>query len=110
MIEASAGDQYKETFNEVGVDGYLAVWFQLVCVLQGCVLSLLLFCIFLEIIIARTIESEDVGADVIYKIYNDKFMATSAKKCYKDTCFLRIVSICSSICLYCCVLYNYVVL
>ena len=53
---------YKDTFSAVRVDGELTDWFRtLVGVLQGCVLSPLLFCVFLEVVMARALELEDVG-------------------------------------------------
>ena len=54
---------YRETFSAVRVGGDLTEWFQTVVgVLQGDVLSPLLFLIFLEIIIAVSVEDIDVGA------------------------------------------------
>ena len=56
---------YKDTFSAVRVDGELTDWFKtLVGVLQGCVLSPLLFCIFLEVVMARALDVEDMGAVV----------------------------------------------
>jgi len=54
---------YKETFSAVRVDGDLSDWFNtIVGVLQGCVLSPLLFNIFLEVIIAKALDGLEVGA------------------------------------------------
>jgi len=54
---------YSETFSAVRVGGDLTEWFQTVVgVLQGDVLFPLLFLIFLEIIIAVSVEDIDVGA------------------------------------------------
>jgi len=53
---------YKETFSTVRIDGEISKWFQTVVdVLQGCVLSPLLFCIFLEVVTARVLDTEDIG-------------------------------------------------
>ena len=47
------------------VDNSFTDWFQTVVgVLQGCVLSPLLFCIFLEIVMARALDDENLGAIV----------------------------------------------
>jgi len=54
---------YKETFSAVRVGGNLTEWFKTVVgVLQGCVLSPLLFNIFLEIIIITAIDDDASGA------------------------------------------------
>ena len=54
---------YSETFSAVRVGGHLTEWYQTVVgVLQGDVLSPLLFLIFLEITIAVSVEDIDVGA------------------------------------------------
>ena len=54
---------YKDTFSAVRVDGELSDWFNTVVgVLQGCVLSPLLFNIFLEVIMAIALEDCETGA------------------------------------------------
>ena len=53
---------YKDTFSAVRVNGDITDWFNtIVGVLQGCVLSPLLFNIFLEIIIAMALDGTDAG-------------------------------------------------
>ena len=54
---------YKETFSAVRVGGNLTEWFNTVVgVLQGCVLSSLLFNVFLEITIITAIDDDASGA------------------------------------------------
>ena len=54
---------YKDTFSAVRVNGELSDWFEtIVGVLQGCVLSPLLFNIFLELIMTRALEGSEEGA------------------------------------------------
>lgn len=54
---------YRDTFSAVRVDGDLTDWFNTVVgVLQGCVLSPLLFNIFLEAIMAMALDKTEVGA------------------------------------------------
>ena len=54
---------YKDTFSAVRIDGDLTDWFAtIVGVLQGCVLSPLLFNIFLEVIMALAMEGSEAGA------------------------------------------------
>lgn len=56
---------YRDTFAAVRVNGDLSDWFQtIVGVLQGCVLSPLLFNIFLEIIITTSLEEEESGVQI----------------------------------------------
>ena len=56
---------YKDTFSAVRVDGDLSDWFNtIVGVLQGCVLSPLLFNIFLEVVIALALDATEAGAVV----------------------------------------------
>ena len=63
---------YKETFSAVRVDGELTDWFQTVIgVLQGCVLSPILFCIFLEVVMARALEMEETGVVVSGTRFNN---------------------------------------
>ena len=63
---------YKETFSAVRVDGELTDWFQTVIgVLQGCVLSPMLFCIFLEVVMARALEMEKTGVVVSGTRFNN---------------------------------------
>jgi len=66
---------YNETFSAARIDAELSDWFRTVVgVLQGCVLSPLLFCIFLEVVMARALESDDIGAIVSgTRINNLKF-------------------------------------
>jgi len=53
---------YMETFSDARVDGEISEWFQTVGrVLQGCVLSPLLFCIYLEVVTARALITEDIS-------------------------------------------------
>ena len=54
---------YKDTFSAVRVDGDISDWFEtIVGVLQGCVLSPLLFNIFLEMMIALGMDDSSIGA------------------------------------------------
>jgi len=54
---------YKDTFSAVRVDGDITEWFiTIVGVLQGCVLSPLLFNIFLEVVLAMALDEMDKGA------------------------------------------------
>ena len=54
---------YQDTFSAVRVDGELSDWFNtIVRVLQGCILSPLLFNIFLEVIMAMAMEDSHAGA------------------------------------------------
>jgi len=54
---------YRGTFSAVRTGGDVSDWFEtIVGVLQGCMLSPLLFNIFLEIIMARALKDVDVGA------------------------------------------------
>ena len=54
---------YKDTFSAVRVDGDITEWFiTIVRVLQGCVLSPLLFSIFLELVLAMSLDESDKGA------------------------------------------------
>jgi len=54
---------YKDTFSAVRVDGELSEWFAtIVGVLQGCVLSPLLFNIFLELVMAMALDGAEEGA------------------------------------------------
>ena len=63
---------YKDTFSADRVDGEFTDWFKtLVGVLQGCVLSPLLFCIFLEVVMARALDVEDMGAVVSGRLINN---------------------------------------
>jgi Reverse transcriptase (RNA-dependent DNA polymerase)/Domain of unknown function (DUF6451) len=63
---------YKDTFSAVGVDGEITDWFEtIVGVLQGCVLSPLLFNIFLEMIIAIALDGTDVGAVINGELISD---------------------------------------
>src|SRR6218665_3664627 len=56
---------YKDTLSAVRVNGELSEWFEtMMGVLQGCVLSSLLFNIFLEMIIAMTLHGSNEGADI----------------------------------------------
>ena len=54
---------YKNTFSAVRVDGDISDWFEtIVGVLQGCVLSPLLFSIFLEMVFALGLDDSSIGA------------------------------------------------
>jgi len=54
---------YKDTFSTVRVNGEISDWFStIVCVLQGCVLSPLLFIIFLEAVIAIALDNSHSSA------------------------------------------------
>jgi len=54
---------YRDTFSAVRVGGNVTEWFMTVVgVLQGDVLSPLLFAIFLEIIVVSALEDIDIGA------------------------------------------------
>src|SRR6218665_378659 len=56
---------YKDTFSAVRVNGELSEWFETVMgVLLGCVLSPLLFNIFLEMIMAMALDESNEGADI----------------------------------------------
>ena len=56
---------YQDTMNAVRVDGGLSDWFATVVgVLQECILSPLLFNIFLEVVMALVLDGNDIGADV----------------------------------------------
>src|SRR6218665_1736559 len=55
----------QDTFCAVRVNGELSEWFETVMeVLQGCVLSPLLFNIFLEMIMAMALDESNEGADI----------------------------------------------
>src|SRR6218665_192120 len=55
----------KDTLSAVRVNGELSEWFETVMeVLQGCVLSPLLFNIFLEMIMAMALDESNEGADI----------------------------------------------
>ena len=56
---------YKDTFASVKVCGELSDEFKTVIgMLKGCVLSPLLFNIFLELIIATALEDEEIGVQI----------------------------------------------
>jgi len=56
---------YKDTMSAVRVDGDLSEWFITISgVMQGCVLSPLLFNILLEVVIALALENNEFGAKV----------------------------------------------
>src|SRR6218665_2077256 len=56
---------FKDTFSAVRVNGELSEWFETVMgVLQGCVLSPLLFNIFLEMSMAMALDGSNEGADI----------------------------------------------
>ena len=56
---------YEETLSVVRVGGKCTDWFRTVVgMLQGSVLSPLLFCIFLEVVTARALDKEDLGVVV----------------------------------------------
>ena len=55
--------------NAVRVDGGLSDWFATVVgVLQGCILSRLLFPIFLEVVMALVLDGNEIGADIVQVI------------------------------------------
>ena len=57
---------YDGTMSAVRVDGSLSNWFiTVVGVLQGCILSSLLFSIFLEGVIALALDGSEIGARVL---------------------------------------------
>src|SRR5664279_1800877 len=63
---------YKDTFSTVRVDGDITDWFDtIVGVLQGCVLSPLLFNIFLELIIAMALDNTESGAEIGGELLTD---------------------------------------
>ena len=63
---------YRDTFSAVRVDGDVTDWFNTVVgVLQGCVLSPLLFNIFLEAIIAMALDNTDSGAGIGGELLTD---------------------------------------
>jgi hypothetical protein len=63
---------YKDTFSAVRVDGELSEWFRTIMgVLQGCVLSPLLFNIFLELIMAIALEGTEEGAMIGGELISD---------------------------------------
>ena len=65
-------NRYEETFSAVRVGGDLSDWFQtIVGVLQGDVLSPLLFILFLEIIIVISFEDIDIGVWINGKCITD---------------------------------------
>ena len=67
---------YDKTLSTVRVGGEFTDWFQTVVgVLQGCVLSPLLFCIFLEVVVARAIDGDEENGVVVTgsRISNLKF-------------------------------------
>ena len=54
---------YSGTFSTVRVGAGMTEWFETVVgVLQGCILSPLLFNIFLEVIMSRSLQDVDIGA------------------------------------------------
>jgi len=56
-------NMYKDTFSAVRVNGEISDWFStIVGVLQGCVLSPLLFIIFLEAVITIALDNSRSGA------------------------------------------------
>jgi len=68
-------NMYRGTFSAVRTGGELSEWFETVVgVLQGCVLSPLLFNLFLEVVIARALDGVEVGAVLSgYNITNLRF-------------------------------------
>ena len=56
---------YKDTMSAVRVDGDLSEWFITISgVMQGCMLSPLLFNVLLEVVIALALENNEFGAKV----------------------------------------------
>ena len=56
---------YKGTMSAVRADGDLSQWFETVLgVMQGCVLSPLLFNILLEVVMALALENNSIGATI----------------------------------------------
>jgi len=56
---------YKHTVSAVRVDGDLSQWFEAVVgVMQGCVLSPLLFNILLKVVMALALENNSIGATI----------------------------------------------
>jgi len=68
-------DLYSVTLSAVRVNGGITEWFAtLVGVLQGCVLSPLLFNIFLEVVLARALRFLDIGVVISgYRLNNLRF-------------------------------------
>jgi len=56
---------YQDTMSAVRLDGGLSDWFATVVgVLQGCILSPLLFNIFLEVMMTLVLDGNEIGADI----------------------------------------------
>ena len=63
---------YSGTFSAVRIGADLTEWFEtIVGVLQGCMLSPLLFNIFLEILMARALRDVDTGAVINGHVINN---------------------------------------
>jgi len=76
-------DLYSETLSAVRVNGGITEWFAtLVGVLQGCLLSPLLFNIFLEVVLARALRYLDIGVVISgYRLNNLRFADDIAAIC-----------------------------
>jgi len=74
---------YSETLSAVRVNGNITEWFKtLVGVLQGCILSPLLFNIFLEVVLARALWNLDIGVVISgYRLNNLRFADDIAAIC-----------------------------
>ena len=81
---------YRDTFSAVRTDGDLTDWFAtIVGVLQGCVLSPLLFNIFLEIIMALAMEGSETGAVVNGEIFGNLRFADDIATLAERECDLQ---------------------
>ena len=63
---------YNETLSAVRVNSSITDWFKtLVGVMQGCVLSPILFCIFLEVVMTIALDNSRIGAHVSGRLINN---------------------------------------
>ena len=83
-------NMYNETFSAVRVDGDLSDWFNTsVGLLQGGVLSHLLFNIFLEVIVAIALSDVDIGAVLSGVLLSDLRFADDIALLSEDACGLQ---------------------
>lgn len=81
---------YTDTFSAVRVSGELTGWFRTVVgVLQGCVLSPLLFNIFLEMIITMALDEDNFGACINGEIISNLRFADDIAVLAEDTVSLQ---------------------